>query len=141
MLKDVRVNSTHYLIIRINNRKELQNIAISHSADIDYNNFMRIYRECTREPYCFLTIYTSLSAGDPLRFRKKSFNTLIKLTVTDEIKILDDKIKSNQVQYDLGREAAKVSALPSKHLSEKYEYLNGEDLGHKPSEYCPLGMT
>ena len=80
--------------MRINNRKELQNVAISHSADIDYNNFMRIYRECTREPYRFLTIHTSLSAGDPLRFRKKSFNTHIKLTVT-EIKILDDKIKSN----------------------------------------------
>ena len=45
------------------------------------------------------------------------------------------------MQYDLGREAAKVSALPSKNLLEKYEYLNGEDLGHKPSGYCPLGMN
>ena len=70
MLKDVRVNSTHYLIMRINNRKELQNIAISHSADIDYNNFMRIYRECTRKPYSFLTIDTTLPASDPRRFRK-----------------------------------------------------------------------
>ena len=43
--KDVRLNSTHYLIMKINNRKELQNIAINHSADIDYNNFVRIYRE------------------------------------------------------------------------------------------------
>ena len=45
--KDVRLNWTHYLIMRINNKKELQNIAINHSADIDYNDFMRIYRECT----------------------------------------------------------------------------------------------
>ena len=37
--KDVRLNSTHYLIMKINNRKELQNIAINHSADIDYNDF------------------------------------------------------------------------------------------------------
>ena len=37
--KNVRLNSTHYLIIKINNRKELQNIAINHSADFDYNNF------------------------------------------------------------------------------------------------------
>ena len=42
--KDVRLNSTHYLIMKINNKTELQNIAINHSADIDYNNFMRIYK-------------------------------------------------------------------------------------------------
>ena len=40
--KDVRLNSTHYLIMKINNRKELQNIAINHSPDIDYNDFVRI---------------------------------------------------------------------------------------------------
>ena len=70
VLKDVRLNSTHYLIMKINNRRELQNIAINHSADIDYNDFVRIYRECTRKPYSFLTIDTTLPASDPLRFRK-----------------------------------------------------------------------
>ena len=68
--KNVRLNSTHYLIIKISNKKELQNIAINHSADIDYNDFVRIYRECTRKPYSFLTIDTTLPASDPLRFRK-----------------------------------------------------------------------
>ena len=68
--KDVRLNSTHHLIMKINNRKELQNIAINHFADIDYNDFVKIYRECTREPYSFLTIDTTLPASDPLRFRK-----------------------------------------------------------------------
>ena len=58
--KDVRLNSTHYLIMKINNRKELQNIAINHSADIDYNNFVKIYREYTKEPYFLLTIDTVL---------------------------------------------------------------------------------
>ena len=67
--KDVKLNSTHYLIKRINNRKKLQNIVINHSVDIDYNDFLRIYRECTRETYSFLTMDTTLSAGDPLRFR------------------------------------------------------------------------
>ena len=68
------------------------------------------------------------------------------MTLTDELKILDNKIKTNQAQYDLGREAAKISALSSKDLLEKYEYLTGEDLGHRPStiehakfEYSPLG--
>ena len=46
--KDVRLNSTHYLVMKINNKRELQNIAINHSADIDYNHFIKIYRECTR---------------------------------------------------------------------------------------------
>ena len=66
--KDVRLNSTHYLILKINNRKELQNIAINHSADNYYNDFVRIYRECTRNPYSFLTIDTMLPASDFLRF-------------------------------------------------------------------------
>ena len=57
------------------------------------------------------------------------------MTVTDQIKILDDKIKSNQAQYDLGREAAKISELPSKNLLDKYEYLTGEGLRCKPNVF------
>ena len=56
--------------MKINNRKELQNIAINHVADIDYEDFVRISREYTRKPYSFLTIDTTLPASDPLRFRK-----------------------------------------------------------------------
>ena len=73
--KDVRLNSTHYLIMKINN-KELQNIAINHSVDIHYKDFMKIYRECTREPYKFLTIDTTLPTSDPLRFRKNWYEFL-----------------------------------------------------------------
>ena len=68
--KDVRLNSTHYLIMKINNKRELQNIAINHSADIDYNDFVKIQRECTGKPYSFVTFDTTLPASDPLRFRK-----------------------------------------------------------------------
>ena len=71
--KDVRLNTTHYLIMKINNRKELQNIATDHFADIDYKDFMKIYRECTREPFNFLIIDVMLTASNPLRFRKKLF--------------------------------------------------------------------
>ena len=53
--KDVRLNSTHYLIMKINNRKELQNNAINHFADIDYEDFVKMYRECTKKPYFFGT--------------------------------------------------------------------------------------
>ena len=74
--KDVRLNSTHYLIMKINNKRELQNIAINHSADIDYNDFIKIYRECSKEPYNVLTIDTTLPASNPLRFRKNLFDSL-----------------------------------------------------------------
>ena len=67
------------------------------------------------------------------------------MTKTDQIKILNRKIKKNEAQYDLDREAAKTSALSSNNL-DKHEYLTGEDLGLKPStveqakfEYSPLG--
>ena len=77
--KDVRLNSTHYLIMKINNRKELQNIAINYSADIDYKDFMKIYRECRKEPFNFLTIHTMLPASDPLRFRKNLFDSYVRV--------------------------------------------------------------
>ena len=54
----------------------------------------------------------------------------MKTTLTDELKIIDEKIKANQAQYNLDREAAKISALSSKEL-DKYKYLTGEDLGYK----------
>ena len=73
--KDVRLNSTHYLIMKINKR-ELQNIAINHSADIDYKDFIKMYRESTKEPYNVLTIDITLPSTNPLRFRKNLFDTL-----------------------------------------------------------------
>ena len=56
--------------MKINDRKELQNIAINYSEDIDYKDFVKIYEEYTRKPYSFMTIYTILPVSDPLRFRK-----------------------------------------------------------------------
>ena len=69
------------------------------------------------------------------------------MTLTEQVKILDDKIKANKAQYDLDIEAAKISALSSSEL-EKNEYLTGEDLGYKPDviqkakfEYSPRGKV
>ena len=56
--KDIRLNSTHHLIMKSNNKKELPNILINHSADIDYQDFIKIYRECRKEPHNFLIIDT-----------------------------------------------------------------------------------
>ena len=56
--------------MKINKERELRNIAINHSADIDYKDFMKIYRECTKKPYSFLTIDTILPSSNLLRFQK-----------------------------------------------------------------------
>ena len=66
----------HYLIMNINNKRELQNITINHSADIDYEDFIKIYRECTNESFNFMTIDTTLPTSNSLRFRKNLFDTL-----------------------------------------------------------------
>ena len=68
--KDARINCTHYLIMKIHSKRELQQIAIDHSADIDYKDFLEIYRNCTKESYSFLAIDTALPADNPMRFRK-----------------------------------------------------------------------
>ena len=73
--KDARLNTTHYFIMKINNRRELQNIATDHSADIDYQDIKKIYRGCTKEPYNFLVLHTMLPASDPLQFRKNLFDS------------------------------------------------------------------
>ena len=68
--KEVRLNFIHYLIMKIDNKRELQNIATNHSADINYKDFMKIYRKCTSEPYYVVNTDTKLPASHPLRFRK-----------------------------------------------------------------------
>ena len=68
--KDVRLNSTHFFIMKIPNKRELQQIALNHSSDIDFKEFLKILKSCTAEPYSYLVHDTTLPSDDPLRFRK-----------------------------------------------------------------------
>ena len=68
--KDVRLNSTRFFIMKIPNKRELQQIALNHSSDIDFKDFMKIYKKYTKQPYSFLVNDTTLPSDDPLRFRK-----------------------------------------------------------------------
>ena len=68
--KDVRLNSMHFFIMKIPNKRELQQIALNHSSDIDFKDFMNIYKKCTKEPYSFLVNDTTLPSDNPLRFTK-----------------------------------------------------------------------
>ena len=68
--KDVRNNTTHLFIMKIPNKRELQQIAINHSTDINTKDFIEIYRKYTDKPYSFLVIDTTLPSNNSLRFRK-----------------------------------------------------------------------
>ena len=72
--KDVRLNTSHFFIAKILNKRELQQIAINHSSDISTKDFTNICRECTAEPYYFLVIDNTLASNNSLRFRKNLFN-------------------------------------------------------------------
>ena len=72
--RNVRWNTTHFFIMKISNKRELQQIAISHSSDINTKDFIKIYNKCTDKPYSFLVNDTTLSSDDPLRFRKNLYN-------------------------------------------------------------------
>ena len=68
--KGVRLNSTYFFIMKIPNKRELQQIALNHSSDIDFKGFMKIYKKYTAKPYSFLVNDTTLLSDDPLSFRQ-----------------------------------------------------------------------
>ena len=63
---NIRLNSTYYFIMKIPNKRELQQIAVNHSSDMGFRDFMNFYKKCT---YIFLFIYTTVASDNPLRFR------------------------------------------------------------------------
>ena len=68
--KNITLNSTHYFVMKILNKRELQQIAFNHSSDIDFQDFMNFYKKSTAKPYSFLVIDTTLPLDNSLRFRK-----------------------------------------------------------------------
>ena len=70
MPKDIKLNSTRFFIVKISNKRELQQIALNYSSYIDSKDFMKIYKKYTVEPYSFLVNDTTLPSDNPLRFRK-----------------------------------------------------------------------
>ena len=72
MPKNIRLNSTHYFTIffKIPNKEELHQIEFNHSSDIDFRDFMNLYKKCTAKPYSSLVIDATLASDNPSRFRK-----------------------------------------------------------------------
>ena len=72
--KNVRLNSTHFSIMNIPNKKEIQQIALNQSSDISSKDFSKICKKCTAERYSFLVDDATLASDNPLRFRKNLFS-------------------------------------------------------------------
>ena len=131
--------------MKIGNKKELRSIAEEKSGNVDYKDFLKMYNYCTTEPYCFMTMMLDLMLlwylGRILQ------NSLIKMTKSDQIKILNDKIKANNAQYNINRLNAEISAFSEGDL-DKYKFLTRKDLKYKPNapdkakfEIFPLGKA
>ena len=73
--KDARLNSTHYILMKIGNTKELKSTAEENSGHLDFKEFLKIYNYCTREPYSFMMVDTRPTACVTF---KKNFNEPIK---------------------------------------------------------------
>ena len=92
--------------MKIPKKRELQQTAFNHLSDIDFKDFMNLYKKCTAKPYSFLVIDASLASDNLSHFRKNLLETNI-------IMAIDNKIRDKKLQYAINREAAKVSALSS----------------------------
>ena len=106
MPKNIKLNSTYYFLMKFPNKQEIQEIAFNHSSNIDFGNFMNQYKKCTAKLYSFLVIGRTFAPDNLLHFRKNT-----KLTIAIDGKIIDEKF-----QYDINREAGKISAWSSRKL-------------------------
>ena len=106
--------------MKISNKRKLQQTALNHSSDINSKDFIKIYKKYTAEPCSFLVNDATLASDNPLKFRKI-------FSIYSKIMTIDDQIRDEKLQYDINREAAKISALSSNKIG-KYEYLTGEEI-------------
>ena len=96
-------------------------MAIKHSVDLSFKDFMNLCEKCIANPYSFFLVNdTPLTSDNPLRFRFNLFRKKSKLSMA-----FDDKSKDKKLKYDISREAAKISALSSGRI-DKYEYFTGK---------------
>ena len=114
--KNIGLNSTCYLIMKFSNKRELQKITLNHLSDIDFKDFMNLFKKCTAKLLPFLVIDATITSDNPSRFRKNLLERMKKLIMTT-----DDKIRNDKLKYFINRGAAKIK-------NDKYEYLIGEEI-------------
>ena len=92
--------------MKIPNKRELQQIAFNHSSDIDFQDFMSLYKTCTAKPYSLLVIGTTLTSANYLHFRKNLLERIKTL-----IMAIDDNIIYEKIQYDIKRSSKNISII------------------------------
>ena len=75
--KNIRLNSTHYFIMKIPNQRELQQTAYNHSSDIDFKDFINLHKKCTAKPYSLLVIDATLASDNSAGFQKNLLERII----------------------------------------------------------------
>ena len=116
--KEVRLNTMHFFIMKTPNKRQLHQIAIYHSSDIDFEDFIKIYKKYTAKRYSFLVNDTNLPSDNLLGFRKNLLEWIYWWHLMIRLKM---KI------YYINREAVKISGLSSGKL-DKYKYLKDEEI-------------
>ena len=102
--KDVRLNTSHFFITKIPNKRELQQIALNRLSDISSKDLITFHKKYTSESYSFL-VNDNMLASDNLQDLEKIFLTY------NKIMTINDQIRDEKLQYDINREAAKISTL------------------------------
>ena len=112
-------------MMKIHNNRELQNIATNHSADIDYKNFMKIYRNCTSESYSFLTIDTTLPAKGDIQMKFAGVLTALEKYKPTKPEYIDEKLKvlDNAGRFYNGREMI-INAFKNEIFPFYHEKIN-----------------
>ena len=120
--RTITLNATHYFIMKVPNKRELQQVASNPSSDIDFKDFMKLYKEYTQDTHFYWTmqLYHQITHYNLGR-------TYYKIDISEKIKAINNKIGQSKGQYNLDRQTAKISALLSGNIS-KYEYLTAKDV-------------
>ena len=87
--------------MKVPNKRELEQIASNHSSGIDFKNFMKLYKDYTKE-------LNSLLANNTRKSITIQEELIIKMSISQKIKTTNNKIKQNKAQYDLDRQTAKI---------------------------------
>ena len=139
--KDVRLNSKHFFSMKIPNKKELQQIALNHSSDIDFKDFMKIYKNCTAEPYYFLVNDTTLPSDNPLRFRKNLLEKyIIKLKIRLEMENCN-MILTERLQIYRFYHLAKLISMNILLVKKYCLLINNKIIEQAKFTYSPLEKT
>ena len=102
MSKNIKLNSTYYFFMKVPNKQETQQILFNHSLDINFKDFMNLYKRCSSKPYSFLVIDATLASDNLSRFRRNSLERIQILIMK-----INDNIRDEELQYDINRESAK----------------------------------